>query len=277
MSAVFAIAGLTLREAIRRRFIYAGVLVSAVLLLLAVIPFHPRHSYMFSPSEMNLLIGEMIETFGGHIAEFFAFLFAIALSAGTISNEIERGVLAVILPKPIGRLSVYFGKWLGVNLFVLAFLLLWVGLLQFAVFHHIHHTMPNLWKAYFVMALYPLVFSSLTFLFSSFTSNLLSIVLPLIVASAAWTEGLLKTLGYMFDVSTLKIASKVVVYIAPLNPMSRWLEKVLDAELWQSLQRFRSSFGPVDPPAGWIDLAWIIGYGLAALIAGAIIFQRRDL
>jgi ABC-type transport system involved in multi-copper enzyme maturation permease subunit len=232
---------------------------------------------MLPPDDLNMLIGEIIETFGGHIAEFFAFLFAVALSAGTISSEIDRGVLAVVLPKPIGRWSVYCGKWLGVNAFVLMSLIVWVALLQFAIYNHIHQTMPNLWKAYLIMALYPLVFSSLTLFFSSFTSNLLSIVLPLTVASCAWTEGLLKTLGYGLDVNSLKIASKVVVYAAPLNPMSRWLDRVLDPQVLGMIQQFRRPTGPPDPPANWIDLGWIIGYGLAAFIAGMILFQRRDL
>jgi len=121
------------------------------------------------------------------------------------------------------------------------------------------------------------VFSSLTFFFSSFTSSLMSIVTPLIVVSVAWTEDMLKMFGYMFNVNTLKIAARVVVYVAPLNPMSRWLEKALDPQLWLSLQRMRGSFGPKDPPANWIDLGWILGYGLVVLIAGAVIFQKRDI
>ena len=109
MTAVFAIAGLTFREAVRRRFVFAGLLISIAFLIIAIIPIHPRNRLFFSPDEMALLVGQIIASFGGHIAEFFAFLFAIALSAGTISSEIDRGVLAVILPKPIGRWSVYCG------------------------------------------------------------------------------------------------------------------------------------------------------------------------
>jgi ABC-type transport system involved in multi-copper enzyme maturation permease subunit len=277
MGAVFVIAELTVREAIRRRFIFAGLLVSLVFGLIVVFPIHPRQFMMFSPAEVLILTGQMIAVFGGHIAEFFAFLFAVALTAGTISNEVERGVLAVILPKPLARWSVYCGKWLGVNLFVLPFLFFWICLLQLAIYHHTHQLMPTLWKAFFVMALYPLVFTSVTLFFSSFTSNLLAIVMPLILASTAWCEGILKLLGNLFDVATIKWAAKAVVYVAPLNPMSRWVEKVLKPNLLLYMDSFARHPGGTDPPANTIDLAWIIGYGLVAFVAGLIIFQRRDL
>jgi ABC-type transport system involved in multi-copper enzyme maturation permease subunit len=277
MSAVFVIAGLTVREAVRRNFVFTALLVALALLVITVIPIHPKQSFFFTHDEMLLLTGQIIATFGGHIASFFAFLFSIALTAGTISSEIERGVLAVILPKPIGRWSVYCGKWLGVNLVVLPILLVWVALLELAIFHHTHAWMPSLWKSYLVMALYPLVFSSVTLFFSTFTSSVLAIVLPLILASTAWSEGLLKILGYTFDDASLKFVAKAVVYVAPLNPLSRWVEKVLNPGLMLQVFNNRPHPGGVDPPANLIDLAWIIGYGMIAFVAGLIIFQRRNL
>jgi len=277
MLAAVTIAGLTLREAVRRRFVYAGLLISVAFLLIAFLPIHLRRADFLPPDQLNVLVAQLIETHGGHIAEFFAFLFSVSLSAGTISNEIERGVLSVILPKPIGRWSVYAGKWLGVNLFVLSFLLIWVALLQFAIYNHVHQTMPNLWKAFGVMALYPVVFSSVTFFFSSFTSNLLATTLPLIIASVAESEGILKRLGYGFDVESLKVAAKLVTYVAPLNPMSRWVEKVLNPGLLITFQQFTAPPGPSDPPANWFDLGWIAGYAAVLFIAGLVIFQKRDI
>jgi ABC-type transport system involved in multi-copper enzyme maturation permease subunit len=276
MSAVFSIAELTFREAIRRRFVFAGLLVSFAIIVIGVIPYHFHRTYFFTQDEIEQITAQAIAEFGGHVAEFFAFLFAIALSAGTISNEIDRGVLAVIVPKPIGRWAVYCGKWLGVNLFILPFLFFWVILLQFAIYRHVGHFYPDLWRAYLVMSLYSIVYSSLTFFFSSFTSNLLAIVMPLILASTAWTEGFLRLWGYSLDIRSVQIASKVVVYFAPVNPMSRWFERALNPQLLLGIMRFREA-GPTDPPANWIDMGWILGYALIAFLAGMIIFQKRDI
>jgi len=275
MIPIAVIAGLTFKEAVRRKFAVAGIVVCALFLLLAFIPIHPHA--MFVPIELYpKLIRELLATRGCSIIAFFSFLFAVSLGAGTISNELERGVLSVIVPKPIHRVSIYLGKWLGINLFIAPFALCWVALLQFAIYHHVQVTMPQLWKVYGVLMLYPAVFAALTMLFSSVTSTLLSTILPLILGSAAWSEGILSFFGYMFNIATLKTLAKMVVYLAPLNPLSRWVERILQPTLLQMLPH-PGSFGPPDPPAGWRDMVWIVAYGLAALIAGAVVFERRDL
>ena len=277
MGAALTIARLTVKEAIRRRFILAGILISGFFFLLAFAPIHPHATLIFSAQTMRQITGAEMALQGGHMVEFFAFLFAVALASGTISAEVERGVLAVIIPKPIPRVSVYLGKWIGINLFILPCIVIWTAILQWAIARHIGYSIPALWRLIGVMALYPVVFSSLTMLFSSFASHLLSMILPLIMASAAWSEDFLKIFGYGFDIATLKTAAKAVVYIAPLNPMSRWFDKVLSQPILVQLEAMRPHFGPVDPPASGRDLAWILGYAIVALVAGAVVFQKRDL
>lgn len=277
MGAALTIARLTVKEAVRRRFILAGLLICGFFFVLAFAPIHPHATLIFSTRTMLQITGAEMALQGGHMVEFFGFLFAVALSAGTISAEVERGVLAVIVPKPIPRASVYLGKWLGINLFILPCIVIWTAILQWAIVRHIGYTIPTLWRLIEVMVLYPVVFSSLTMLFSSFTSHLLSMILPLIMASAAWSEDFLKLFGYGFDINTLKTAAKAVVYIAPLNPMSRWFDKVLDQPILIQLEAMRPHFGPVDPPANGRDLAWILGYAAVALIVGTLVFQKRDL
>jgi len=269
------IAALTVKEAVRRRFVFAGFLVCLAFLLIAVIQIHPR--FMIVPAALlPQFIAAIISTNGCSMIAFFSGLFAIALGAGTISGEIERGVLAVIVPKPIRRVSIYLGKWLGINLFIAPFVFVWIAILQYAIHHHTGSTMPQLWRAFGILMLYPAVFSALTMLFSAVTSTLLATILPLILASAAWSEGILARFGYGFNIATLKTMSKVVVYLAPLNPLSRWVEKILQPTILEMIPR-RDYFVPVDPPAGMRDLAWILAYGIVALVVGAVIFQRRDL
>lgn len=277
MLAALTIARLTVREAVRRRFILAGALIACFFFLLAFAPIHPHATILFTAETMREITGAVMALQGGHMVEFFAFLFAVALASGTISSEVERGVLAVIVPKPVSRASIYLGKWLGINLFILPCVVIWTAILQWAIVRHIGYPIPALWRLIWVMLLYPLVFSSLAMFFSSFTSHLLAMILPLIVASTAWSEDFLKAFGYGFDISTLKTAARVVVYVAPLNPMSRWFDKVLNQPILVELQAMRRQFGPTDPPANGRDLAWIVGYALVALIAGAVIFQKRDL
>lgn len=277
MRALITISSLTVLEAVRRKFIFAGLLICALFALVAYVPIHPHAGYLFSQDEMPSLIAAVMASRGSSMIAFFGFLFAVALSAGSVSGELERGVLALVVSKPLARSSIYLGKWVGVNLFVLPFVAAWTAILQWAIYKHVAFTVPGLWRADAIVMLYPAVFSALALLFSTMTSTLLAIILPLIMASTAWSEGMLKFFAHIFDVATLKILAQDVVYVAPLNPLSRWVERVLDQPLLDRLTMLMRMGGKPDPPANWIDLWWILGYGLAALAAGAWIFAKRDL
>jgi ABC-type transport system involved in multi-copper enzyme maturation permease subunit len=281
MRNVIILAGLTIKEAVRRKFVVAGFLIGCLIFLIALLPIHPfrhHHQMFLSPSDLNDLIASLLSTYGASLIEFFGFLFAVSLGAGAISGELERGVLSVIVPKPISRSSVYLGKLIGVNLFILPFTVIWTAILQFAIYNHVHYTMPALWDAIGTMSLYPLTFSALTIFFSSFTSTLLATVFPIIFAATAWSVGIVKFFAYTFDVDTLKTVARCIVYVVPLSPMSRFTEKVLMTPILQTFQSMMPQRGgPVDPPAGMLDAVWIGVYFLIFTIAGAIIFARRDL
>lgn len=262
----------------RRRFWLPGLIVCGFYIGMAFLPFHFSQARREALGPLlDRLVGQLVATYGAEMIEFFCFLFAVALSAGAISAEMERGTLAVIVPKPLPRWSIYVGKLLGVNLFLAPVLILLTCLLQWAVWMHIHQTVPSLWSSMPVMYLYPLVFSAVTLCFSSFTGNLVATILPLIMASTAWSEGILKNLGYFFDIHSLKVAAATVVYVVPLNPMSRWLERSLDFDLMQKFIFANRHPWPPDPTASWIDLCWILGYAAVFFIVGLIVFERRDL
>ena len=277
MRAFLTIADLTLREAVRRKFVWAGLLVAGLFVVGAYIPIHPRRSMMFPDIDPNDLIAALMASRGSSAIAFFALLFSIALAAGSISGELERGVLSVIVSKPVARTSVYLGKWLGVNLFVIPFVVGWTAVLQWSIAKHCGHILPGLWRADIALALYPAIFSALTLAISAITSTMMATVLPMVIASIAWSEGMLKFFGHLFDVATLRTLANVVVYAAPLNPLSRFVDRLLDQPVLERIDLAIRFWERPDPPAGPIDAAWIAAYGLAALIVGAFIFGKRDL
>lgn len=50
---------------------------------------------------------------GLYVSNFTVAYLSIFSAAGTISSEIENGILLAILPRPIPRWKLYVGKWLG--------------------------------------------------------------------------------------------------------------------------------------------------------------------
>lgn len=93
------IAGLTVREAMRRRAFLGTVI---ILLALYGLSFLPRaFKEAFGGSEAQFDVGvNLAVLFGVDIIKFFSSVLAILLSAGAITAEIERGYLAAILPRP---------------------------------------------------------------------------------------------------------------------------------------------------------------------------------
>ncbi|QSO54562.1 ABC transporter permease [Alicyclobacillus curvatus] len=61
----------------------------------------------------NFLHGALFLAIGMYAASFTVAYLAIFSAAGTISTEIENGLLLAILPRPLARWRVYVGKFIG--------------------------------------------------------------------------------------------------------------------------------------------------------------------
>src|SRR5438552_4903818 len=131
MRALFTLAGLTIREALRRR-IYVGAFCIALLFLgLLFIPgfaSNRRGIQLDPPVQASVLA-----LAGLAMIKFFSAVLGITLASGAIATELERGTLYVILSKPLRRWQVVLGKWLGLNGLIVANAALWAALLWLAV------------------------------------------------------------------------------------------------------------------------------------------------
>lgn len=122
LSATFAIAKNTFREAVRDRILYGilgfGILYSLTVIFLA-----------------KLSLGEilMIKSFGLAGVYIFGLIITIFLGASSIHREIERRTLYFVLSKPVSRSSVILGKFLGlyaaIALTVLIMALFYLGVI----------------------------------------------------------------------------------------------------------------------------------------------------
>ena len=132
MSPLFTLAGLTIREALRRR-IYVGAFCIALLFLgLLFIPgfaSNRRGIQLDPPVQASVLA-----LAGLAMIKFFSAVLGITLASGAIATELERGTLYVILSKPLTRAHILLGKWLGLVLLTALNVLVWAALLWVAVY-----------------------------------------------------------------------------------------------------------------------------------------------
>ncbi len=296
INGIWVLAGLTVREAIRRRIFLAGLVIAALYVGFSFLPLHIRTGPLTGfdlPTAKNNT-GRIFAWLGCGTIKFFGSVLAVALSAGAISAEVDRGVLSVIVPKPIPRAAVYLGKWLG-NVFLLAVCVgVWGGLLALGIWKQTGTYHPRLWDGVLAAGLFPLLFTTLTLCFSAFAGYALSSSLALIAAGIALAEDLLHNLSLptRLDVPFLDTLSKAAGYVVPLGRMNHWITRGLDAG---------GVFGAAPPPdsAGLdlsliaaagdptqaatvaatssADLTYILLYMSFFFVLGLVLFQRRDL
>lgn len=123
MSAVLTIAKATVREASRKRLVLALAGITVIGIIVTGFGFWRLNAIAhevvdgrlrLGPSEKKLVISQLL------IFVMFAFSFVLAIStvfmaAPTIAGELESGVALAVLTRPVRRLEVLAGKWLGIG------------------------------------------------------------------------------------------------------------------------------------------------------------------
>lgn len=289
---VFTLAGLTIREAIRRRIFLAALLISVLYIGFAFLPLHIRLNPLVGfdmPSALNNT-GRIFAWLGCGTIKFFGSILAVALSAGAITAEVERGVLAIVVPKPIPRAAVYLGKWLGIVTLLSVCVAGWGALLAWAIWHQTGTYHPRIWGGIGAAWLFPVLFTTLTLCFSTFATYALSSSLSLIAAGVALAEDLLHSLSRILDIPLLDTLSRGAGYIVPISRMNHWITKGLaatgagahppgSAGLDFSLLLARmdpTQVADVKATSG-ADMGYILAYMAGFFILGLALFQRRDL
>lgn len=279
MNAIWTLAGLTIKEAIRRRLFVAGLLIALLLAGLGFIHFpESRHGLFASDHASQMLLrSQSFAWIGCGMIKFFSSILAVTLAAGAITAEVDKGVLSTIVPKPLPRAAVYVGKWLGLLILLAVCLLVWSALLAWAIWVQTHLFHPRMFLGILATALFPLLFTTLTLFFSSFATYALSAGLALIAAGMALAEDTLALFARVFDAHALLVLSRVAGYIVPLSRMNHWITKGLgDAGFDWSAFSPRSGGAAAVATSG-ADMAYILAYIAAFFVAGLVVFQRRDL
>ncbi|MEO7714589.1 MAG: ABC transporter permease subunit [Capsulimonas sp.] len=276
MNAVWTLAGLTIKEAVRRRVFIASLLVALIFVLFALLPLHVGHG--LTGQELYAEQARTAKTLawvGCGVIKFFASVLAITLAAGAITAEVDRGVLSIVAPKPLPRVAIYLGKWLGLLGLLGASVLVWSLILIVAIYIQTHLFFPRIFVGILATFLFPVVFATLTLFFSSFATHALSAGLALITAGVALSENFLTGLAMLLSAPVLKTIGQIVGYILPLGKMNHWITRGLgDAGLDMSTM---ATLGAKAVEAPTADMVYILFYIAAALAAGIYIFQKRDL
>lgn len=217
MNRTLTIAGLTMKEAVRRRLLLAFVAITVIIVGLSAWGFDRLgHTHRLTSGETNLAVPDALILF------MFMFSFILALSASaiaspSISSELESGVLMTIVTRPIRRTEVLLGKWLGLAA-LLAGYAAGVCALEFSVVRLATGFVP---PNPVLASLYLFAEGALLLTLALFLSTRIPViaagVIGVAVFGAGWLAGVVGTLGNTLNIGALRTIGQVGRFVLPTD------------------------------------------------------------
>jgi len=280
---VLIIARLTLREAVRRRLLWALAGLTALIVVLTWWGFS-------RVSEASPITGPIQELGISQVTVMLAFMFSFVLAmtavfagAPAIGPDIENGLLLAVLARPIRRSEVMLGRWLGLAAVLVVYAIV-AGYLELgAVTLATGYAPLDPLLAPFYLAGEALVLLTLAIVLSTRIASVAGGAVAVVAFGLAWMAGVMGGLGEAFDNGTLRNAGILARLILPSDVLWRGAagaltppEEVLRSAgvANASLYKF-SPFSGAAPSLLW--LAWCLIWVVGALAIGMVLLRRREL
>jgi len=193
------VARLTLREASRRRVVWALLAMTAVLLALSAWGFSKLNGLDTDLGTMTSgearLVASMLLNLVMFGMSLIAALGTAFLAGPTVAGEVESGQALAMLARPVRRSSVLFGKWLGLVAFGCAYVLV-AGFAQILVVRlTVDYWPPSPALGLALLAAETIVLLTLALLLSSVISTMASGIVAVGLFGATWVAGVVGGIG----------------------------------------------------------------------------------
>lgn len=263
----------TFREALHKRVVHGvAALTVAFLALYALLVWLAFRE--FGPHAPGAVLALQFTLLGMNAVSMIGALLAVFLSVGTISAEVEAGTLHAIIPKPLTRRDVLWGKWLGhaSMLFAYVFALALATSGTVALF-------SGLWSdrivpAALLLVLQSLVLLSLSVVGTTFLPTVANGVVVFGLYAVAMMSGFMEQLGSMIRNEAMINVGIAVSLLVPSDAMGK-----LSASLLQEGYSYLERIGPFmvnSQPSAWM-VVYAAVYMAVLLVVAQRIFSKRDL
>jgi Cu-processing system permease protein len=270
---IFQIAGFTLQEAVSRRLILAGVVISLGYVGLFSLGFHFAYDKALENTpnpESRLSLGIAFATltlFGVYVVNYLASFLALFLSVGAVSGEIDSGTLHAVLARPLNRAEFVIGRWLGYVVMIAGYVVAMTGAILLVARLIAGYEVPDPASALLLMLLESVLLLTLSLFGSTLMPTLANGVVVFTLVGLAWLAGIIEFVGHLLQSAPDSTGGDALLNIA--TTVSLFLPS--DA-LWRGAIPFFSS----SPPAPALIL-WAVGYVVVVLCGAVLAFGRRDL
>ncbi len=272
----------SLREAISRRLVVIGLVLSAGYLALFAFGFNALYTRVAGEADrlaVGLAAGVMT-ILGLYVVRFLAALLAIFLSSSAVASEIDSGVLHAVLARPLSRTSWLAQRWLAFVLISVGYVLLMTGAIT-AIARGVAGYAPlSVGRALLVLALELAVLLSLGLLTSTTWSAVTSGVITFSLFGVAWLAGIIELIGTQLSNEAMRTAGIVTSLVVPSDALWRGASYYLQspsiiALAGQDIGTGNPFTGSAPPTTALV--VWSVGYVVVLMAIAAWRMRHRDL
>jgi ABC-type transport system involved in multi-copper enzyme maturation permease subunit len=278
MRGVAVIAGLTCREAARRRLLAVAAAIGTAYLVLYGFGLHKVLESLPAAATRQLLFRRqaviVLFAMGMYVVNWLLAVITILTSADTVAGEINSGVIQAVVTKPIRRWEVILGKWLGFAAMLTVYLAFLAGGMLVEVRMIGGHTPAHVPQAIGLMWLESMLLLAITFRFGASLSTLATGVAVFGLHILAFLGGWVEEFGWLAHSQTAIDLGVLASVVMPSESLWRRAASELQGPVIGGFGRSPFSIGSV--PSGWMVI--YAGVYLAAALGLAIRrFSKRDL
>lgn len=282
------IAGLTFREALRKKALLLAVVLTFAFLSIFGTALH----FVFREIARNAgdgplnidgarmwrtVMGLQLMSFGHYLASFITAFLAIFSSVGTISSEIDSGVIHAVVTKPLRRSSIVIGKFIGHTLLLVPYSAFFFGSLVALIYWKAGIVPGSLGQALALFCFQPVLILGVSVLGSTSLSTLANGTLLSMLYGIALIGGMVEQVGAMIRSQTLVNLGIITSLLMPTDAMYRKMSAVLATSVGGGLVRVdMGPFGAVSVPSDWMTVYALL-YLAVCFIFSLRLFDRRDI
>jgi ABC-type transport system involved in multi-copper enzyme maturation permease subunit len=279
---VLTVARWTLKEASRRRLLVGGAVISVAFVVLFALGF----AFLYgkaeaTPDESGLFVvfAAVVQTILGlYAVQFMTAFLALFLGIGSISPDVDSGVLHAVLARPISRPAYLAGRWLAYAGLLAVYVVVMASSLLLIAHLVAGYGPVDPVRSVALLVLEAVLLLTVGMLGSTFLPTLANGVIVFSMFGLAWLAGVIEFIGDAVANPAMRNLGVTVSLVFPSDAVWRGASYYAETPLFvaEAATQGGLPFAAQTPPAGPM-VVWALAYPLVFLGFAFLAFRRRDL
>ena len=282
---VLAVAALTFREARRRWVVIAAFVMTLGMLALYGVGLYFAGRELRGASAsvgsvpsglMRNIIASQLLYMGLFLASIIVGFIAVFASVGSISSELDTGVLYGILTRPIRRSELLIGKFLGIGAMLAVYAVVLNGVIVGLARWFLRAPVRGVPGGFALLVLEPTVLLAIALLGSTRLPTIANGVMCATAFGISFIGGVIEQIGSLINNQAMMNAGILSSLLMPFDAIHRKALSLLVPASIASAGQTGMGFAPSATPSAWM-IAYAAAYPVLAIWIAVRAFGRRDL